>query len=42
MAPSVADALAPLVLPDAEGRSVRLGSLWEVRPVVLSFLRHYG
>jgi hypothetical protein len=34
--------LAEIVLPDAEGREVRLGSLWAERPAVLVFLRHYG
>ncbi len=29
-------------LPDTDGRSVRLGSLWEAGPAVLVFLRHYG
>ena len=35
-------ALAPIVLPDADGREVRLGSLWTDGPAVLVFLRHYG
>jgi hypothetical protein len=39
---SVAAALAPLTLPDADGRPVRLGSLWADAPAVLVFLRHYG
>ncbi len=34
--------LAPLELPDPDGREVRLGSLWEAGPAVLVFLRHYG
>jgi hypothetical protein len=34
--------LAPIVLPDADGRSVRLGSLWADAPAALVFLRHYG
>ena len=34
--------LAPLVLPDADGEAVRLGSLWEDAPAVLVFLRHFG
>jgi hypothetical protein len=38
----VAAALAGVVLPDADGRDVRLGSLWEAAPCVLVFLRHYG
>jgi hypothetical protein len=39
---SLAATLNPIVLPDAEGRPVRLGSLWESRPAVIVFLRHYG
>ena len=31
-----------IVLPDADGRPVRLGSLWAEQPAVLVFLRHYG
>ena len=34
--------LAPIVLPDADSRPVRLGSLWADRPAALVFLRHYG
>jgi hypothetical protein len=39
---SVAAALAPRVLPDADGAPRRLGDLWADRPVVLEFLRHFG
>ncbi len=39
---SLSEALAGIVLPDAAGRQVRLGSLWENQPAVLVFLRHYG
>jgi hypothetical protein len=35
-------ALADITLTDAEGRHVRLGDLWQDRPVVLVWLRHYG
>ncbi|HTT61375.1 MAG TPA: hypothetical protein VMG35_06025 [Bryobacteraceae bacterium] len=38
----MAEALALIVLPDADGREIRLGSLWEQQPAVLVFLRHYG
>jgi hypothetical protein len=38
----IAEALAPIVLPDPDGRMVRLGDLWGTRPIVLAFLRHYG
>lgn len=34
--------LAGVVLPDADGHEVRLGALWENRPSVVVFLRHYG
>ncbi len=36
------DQLADIVLPDQDGRDVRLGSLWENGPAVLVWLRHYG
>jgi hypothetical protein len=39
---TVSAALAPIVLPDADGREVRLGSLWTDGPAVVVFLRHYG
>ena len=39
---SLAGTLAPITLPDADGKSVRLGSLWADRPAVVVFLRHYG
>jgi len=42
MSSSLAAALAPVVLPDPDGREVRLGSLWAERPAVVVFLRHYG
>lgn len=34
--------LAHIVLPEAGGGEVRLGSLWEKNPAVIVFLRHYG
>ncbi len=39
---SLSARLAPIVLPDCDGREVRLGSLWADAPAVLVFLRHYG
>jgi hypothetical protein len=39
---SVAASLADIVLPEADGGEVRLGSLWESGPAVVVFLRHYG
>lgn len=40
--PDDASGLADLVVKDLDGRDVRLGSLWEDRPAVLVWLRHYG
>jgi len=34
--------LSGIELPDWRGEVVRLGSLWEERPVVLVFIRHFG
>lgn len=39
---SFAERLAPIVLPDAAGGEVCLGSLWKENPAVVVFLRHYG
>jgi hypothetical protein len=36
------DELAEIVLPDQDGDEVRLGDLWQDRPVALVWLRHYG
>jgi len=38
----LSETLAPIVLPDSDGKRVRLGSLWEDAPAVLALLRHYG
>jgi hypothetical protein len=40
--PQDASGLADLVVLDADGNEVRLGSLWEDKPAVLVWLRHYG
>lgn len=40
--PEDASGLADLALKDLDGNEVRLGSLWEDRPAVLVWLRHYG
>jgi peroxiredoxin len=40
--PSDARLLEDVVLQDHEGMSVRLGDVWQDRPAVLAFLRHYG
>jgi hypothetical protein len=42
MQQSFSERLADIVLRDAEGRLVRLGSLWSDGPAVIAFLRHYG
>jgi len=34
--------LSEVVLQDANGRPVRLGSLWTERPAALVFVRHFG
>jgi hypothetical protein len=39
---SLAARLAGITLPDPDGTTVRLGSLWADRPAVVVFLRHYG
>ena len=42
MADSFSSKLAGITLPDPDGNTTRLGSLWENTPAVLVFLRHYG
>jgi len=39
---SFAERLAEIELPDPDVNVIRLGSLWEIRPAVVVFLRHYG
>ena len=34
--------LAPLAALDEGGRAVVLGPFWDTKPVVLSFVRHFG
>ena len=34
--------LAPLTALDERGGAVVLGPFWDTRPVVLSFVRHFG
>ena len=34
--------LAGIELQASTGETVRLGSLWERRPIVLVFIRHFG
>jgi hypothetical protein len=42
MAETFSSKLAGISLPDVDGNSVRLGSLWAESPAVVVFLRHYG
>ena len=42
MAESISSKLAQIVLPEARGEEVRLGSLWDKSLAVVVFLRHYG
>ena len=42
MALTLSQRLAPITLPDPEGRTIRLGFLWAESVAVLVFLRHYG
>jgi hypothetical protein len=42
MADAISAKLANIVLAEAAGGEVRLGSLWEENPAVVVFLRHYG
>jgi hypothetical protein len=42
MTHTLSESLAAITLPDADGREVRLGSLWEKQPAAIVFLRHYG
>ena len=42
MGNDVADRLAPLTVLDERGGAVALGSIWERRPAVLGFVRHFG
>ncbi len=38
----VPPALAACEVTDEKGATVRLGSLWAERPIVLVFVRHFG
>jgi hypothetical protein len=42
MPPTLSQQLAGIVLPDGDGKELRLGSLWEKTSAVIVFLRHYG
>jgi hypothetical protein len=41
-APPNANFLAGVEVTTADGEPLRLGELWATRPVVLTFLRHFG
>lgn len=38
----LADRLAPITLPEADGGVLPLGQLWAEEPLVLAHLRHFG
>jgi hypothetical protein len=42
MAETFSGKLAGISLPDVDGNTVRMGSLWANAPAVVVFLRHYG
>ena len=42
MAATLSSRLAMITLPDADGKEIRLGSLWATQPGVVVLLRHYG
>jgi hypothetical protein len=42
MPKALAAALAPLTVLDERGSAVPLGGQWKARPVVLTFVRHFG
>jgi hypothetical protein len=39
---SLVQRLAPLTLQDLDRGDVTLGSLWQDKPVLLTFVRHFG
>ena len=39
---AVGTAAPDLTLPDHQGRDVRLSSLWQAKPLILLFVRHFG
>ena len=41
-APDFADRLAPIEVTALDGGAVRLGALWDQRPLLLVHLRHFG
>ena len=39
---NVAERLADISVLTPEGEPIRMGTLWQDRPVVLVFIRHFG
>ena len=39
---TLASRLAPLTVLDERGGATALGSIWEYRPAVVAFVRHFG
>lgn len=39
---TVPEELADIELSDETGKKTRLGELWRERPIVLTFVRHFG
>lgn len=39
---NIAESLADVTVLDTDGESLPLGSLWQEKPRVLVFVRHYG
>lgn len=42
MADRIVEQLAAVEVLDPAGKSVRLGTLWESRPIILAMIRHFG
>jgi hypothetical protein len=42
MSDALAAALAPMTVLDERGHAVPLGGQWKGRPIVLTFVRHFG
>jgi hypothetical protein len=40
--PDLLAKLGPVVLPEAEGKHVRLGDLWAQHTLIIVHLRHFG
>ena len=42
MADAIVRQLAAVEVQDPGGATVRLGTLWESRPIILAMIRHFG